>query len=117
MNDLDKLLDAVVEDPLAEDRWSVVADWIEEYDDSRRAELLRLHRQLIATCCEPEAHPQRARSGAATGCSIRSGSRGSARASASCGEKPRWSSAGRMGQRPASEESRAAAEVMGTGRG
>src|SRR3954465_824071 len=56
MNELDDILHAVVLDPLAEDRWSVLADWLEEHDDPRRAELLRLHRKLVATCCEPERH-------------------------------------------------------------
>ena len=60
MSDLDSLLEAVVAEPLAEDRWSVLADWLEENDDPRRAELLRLHRRLLATCCEPDAHPGRA---------------------------------------------------------
>jgi uncharacterized protein (TIGR02996 family) len=60
MTDLDRLLDAVVEDPLAEDRWAILADWLEEHDDPQRAELLRLHRRLLATCGEPEAHPGRA---------------------------------------------------------
>ena len=46
--------------PLAEDRYLVLADWLEEHDDPRRAELLRLHRRLLATCCEPDAHPERA---------------------------------------------------------
>jgi uncharacterized protein (TIGR02996 family) len=38
----------------------VLADWLEEHDDPRRAELLRLHQRLMATCCEPEQHPERA---------------------------------------------------------
>src|SRR5688572_2601343 len=59
MNVLEGLLEAVVGDPLAEDRWSVVADWLEEHDDPRRAELLRLHRRLLATCCGPDSHPPR----------------------------------------------------------
>ena len=37
----------------------VLADWLEEFDGPRRAELLRLHRRLLATCCEPEQHPER----------------------------------------------------------
>jgi uncharacterized protein (TIGR02996 family) len=55
---LDDLLDAIVADPV-EDRYAVLADWLEEHDDPRRAELLRLHRRLLATCCEPERHPER----------------------------------------------------------
>src|SRR4051794_38802668 len=60
MSDLEGLLEAVVEEPLAEGSWLVLADWLEEHDDPRRAELLRLHRKLLATCCEPDAHPRRA---------------------------------------------------------
>jgi uncharacterized protein (TIGR02996 family) len=56
---LEDLLRAVVEEPLAEDRWQVLADWLEEHDDPRRAELLRLPRRLLATCCEPDQHPRR----------------------------------------------------------
>ncbi len=41
-------------------RWQVLGDWLEEHDDPRRAELLRLHRLLLATCCEPDEHTQRA---------------------------------------------------------
>src|SRR3954453_17340709 len=57
---LDGLLDAIVADPLAEDRFLVLADWLEENDDPRRAELLRLHRRLLAACCVPEEYPERA---------------------------------------------------------
>src|SRR3954453_18705795 len=57
---LNDLLRAIVADPLAEDRWLVVAEWLEEHHDPRRAELLRLHRKLLATCCEPDRHPERA---------------------------------------------------------
>src|SRR5436309_1599348 len=57
---LEDLLRAIVADPQAEDRWLVLADWLEEHDDSRRAELLRLHRKLLATCCGPDQHPERA---------------------------------------------------------
>src|SRR5690349_22421924 len=56
---LDHLLQGIVEEPLAEDRWLVLADYLEEHDDPRRATLLRLHRRLLATCCEPERHPER----------------------------------------------------------
>jgi uncharacterized protein (TIGR02996 family) len=59
MNVLDRLLQAIVADPLAEDCWLVLADWLDEHEDPRRAELLRLHRRLLATCCEPEEHPER----------------------------------------------------------
>src|SRR5258708_4669215 len=40
MNDLEGLVDAIVEEPQAEDRWAVVADWLEGHDDPRRAALL-----------------------------------------------------------------------------
>ena len=60
MNTLDALLSGIVSDPLEETRWLVLADWLEENDDPRRGELLRLHRRLLATCCEPDAHPERA---------------------------------------------------------
>jgi uncharacterized protein (TIGR02996 family) len=56
---LDQLLQGIVDEPQAEDRWAVLADWLEEHDDPRRAELLRLHRRLLATCCKPEKHPER----------------------------------------------------------
>jgi uncharacterized protein (TIGR02996 family) len=56
---LDHLLQGILEEPM-EDRWAVLGDWLEEYDDPRRAELLRLHRLLLATCCAPEKYPERA---------------------------------------------------------
>jgi uncharacterized protein (TIGR02996 family) len=54
------LLQAIVENPLDQTTYLGLADWLEEYDDPRRAELLRLHRRLLATCCEPDQQPQRA---------------------------------------------------------
>ena len=60
MTDLDALLAGIVSDSLEETRWLVLADWLEEFDDPRRAELLRLHRRMLATCCKPDAHPERA---------------------------------------------------------
>lgn len=60
MTDCDALLAGIVADPLEETRWLILADWLEEHDDPRRAELLRLHRRMLATCCEPDAHPDRA---------------------------------------------------------
>ncbi len=53
------LLQGIVAEPLNEDRYQILADWLEEHDDPRRAELLRLHRRLVATCCEPERHSER----------------------------------------------------------
>jgi uncharacterized protein (TIGR02996 family) len=60
MTTLDALLAGIVADPLEQTRWFVLWDWLEENDDLCRAELLRLHRELLATCCEPDAHPERA---------------------------------------------------------
>jgi len=60
MTELEALLNGIVADPQEETRWLVLADWLEEHDDPRRGELLRLHRKLLSTCCEPEAHPERA---------------------------------------------------------
>jgi uncharacterized protein (TIGR02996 family) len=60
MNTLESLLAGIVSDPLEETRWLVLADCLEEYDDPRRGELLRLHRRMLATCCEPDQHPERA---------------------------------------------------------
>jgi uncharacterized protein (TIGR02996 family) len=60
MDTLNALLSGIVAEPLEETRWLVLADWLDENDDPRRAELLRLHRRLIATCCEPATHPERA---------------------------------------------------------
>jgi uncharacterized protein (TIGR02996 family) len=37
----------------------VLADWLEEHDRPREAELLRLQTALEATCCQPEQHPER----------------------------------------------------------
>ncbi len=59
MADLDALLGGIVSEPLEETRWLVLADWLEENDDVRRGELLGLHRKLLATCCAPEAQPER----------------------------------------------------------
>jgi uncharacterized protein (TIGR02996 family) len=61
MSTLDALLHAIVVDAQNEDRYAVLADYLEEHDDDpRRAELLRFHRRLLATCCEPERHAPRA---------------------------------------------------------
>jgi uncharacterized protein (TIGR02996 family) len=53
MNTLDALLAGIVAEPLEETRWLVLADWLEENDDPRRAELLRLHRKLLNSCPDP----------------------------------------------------------------
>jgi uncharacterized protein (TIGR02996 family) len=57
---LAELLQHIVAKPKAEGRWQALADWLEGHDDPRRAELLRLHRRLLATCCQPDRHPERA---------------------------------------------------------
>jgi uncharacterized protein (TIGR02996 family) len=58
MNELEALLAGIVSDPTEETRWLVLADWLEE-QDPRRAELLRLHRKLLTSCCESDKHPER----------------------------------------------------------
>jgi uncharacterized protein (TIGR02996 family) len=60
MNTLDGLLAWIVAEPLVETRWLVLADYLAGNDDPRRAELLRLHRKLLGTCCERGAHSTRA---------------------------------------------------------
>src|SRR5437879_6251799 len=52
-------LQAIADDPGDEATYLILADWLEDYDDPRRAELLRLHRRLLATCSEPKRHPER----------------------------------------------------------
>ncbi len=49
MNELEALLAGIVSEPHEETRWLVLADWLEENDDPRRGELLRLHRKMLAT--------------------------------------------------------------------
>jgi uncharacterized protein (TIGR02996 family) len=56
---LESLLQGIVDNPQDVGRWLVLADWLDEHDDPRRAELLRLHRRLLATCCEPAKYPER----------------------------------------------------------
>ncbi len=60
MTELEALLAGIVSEPADETRWLVLADWLEENDDVRRGELMRLHRKLLATCCEPGAPLERA---------------------------------------------------------
>ncbi len=60
MTDLDALLGGIVGDPIEETRWLVLADWLDENDDEPRlGELVRLHRKLLGTSCEPDAYPER----------------------------------------------------------
>ncbi|MGH7173615.1 MAG: SUMF1/EgtB/PvdO family nonheme iron enzyme [Gemmataceae bacterium] len=37
----------------------ILADWLDEHDRPHQAELLRLHTALVATCCQPNHHPER----------------------------------------------------------
>src|ERR1700730_2708511 len=60
MATLHSFLDGIVAEPTDAALWLILADWLDEHDDPRRAELLRLHRKLIDTCCEPGDHPERA---------------------------------------------------------
>jgi uncharacterized protein (TIGR02996 family) len=46
MNALPGLLQAIHESPDEETNWLVLADWLEEHDETPQAELLRLHRSL-----------------------------------------------------------------------
>jgi sulfatase modifying factor 1 len=59
MTTLEAILASIVAEPDPA-TWHVLADWLEEHDDPRRAELTRLHQRLLATCCEPEKNPERA---------------------------------------------------------
>src|SRR5262249_28845935 len=45
---LDDLLQAITLEPSDELLWQAVADWLEEHDRNDEAELLRLHRRLLA---------------------------------------------------------------------
>jgi uncharacterized protein (TIGR02996 family) len=53
------LLQGIVDNPGDDGRFGILADWLDEHDDPRRAELLRLHRRLLETCCEPDKHHER----------------------------------------------------------
>ena len=55
------LLDGIVEygeDPTPR---LILADWLDEHNRSEEAELMRLHVALLATCCDPNNHPERVR--------------------------------------------------------
>ncbi len=55
------LLDGIVEyneDPAPR---LILADWLDEHDRPDEAELMRLHVALLATCCDPNNHPERVR--------------------------------------------------------
>ena len=59
MSDLDALLAGTVADPHRALRWLVMADWLEDHGFPERAELVRVHRELLRTCTDPDAHPER----------------------------------------------------------
>ena len=50
MSDLDALLAGIVADPSDALRWLVMADWLEDHGQPDRAELVRVHRELLRTC-------------------------------------------------------------------
>ncbi len=61
MTTLDAFLDSIVSEPsAARSTWLILADWLDDHDAPYPAELIRLHQQMLATCCEPDRHPQRA---------------------------------------------------------
>ena len=55
------LLDAIVESGSDPSVRLIFADWLDEHDRPHEAELMRLHVALLATCCEPDKHPERIR--------------------------------------------------------
>jgi uncharacterized protein (TIGR02996 family) len=59
VTELEHLLRAVVAGPGREDAWLAVAGCLDRHGVPGRAELLRLHRLLLATACEPDRHPER----------------------------------------------------------
>lgn len=59
MSELEHFLRAVAAGPGSEDAWLALADWLDGHGVPGRAELLRLHRLLLATCRGPEGHPER----------------------------------------------------------
>ena len=59
MSDLDALLTGIVADPHSVLRWLVMADWLDDHGQPERAELVRVHRELLRTCTDPDAYPER----------------------------------------------------------
>jgi uncharacterized protein (TIGR02996 family) len=59
MSDLDAMLAGIVAEPSDEVRWLVLADWLREHDEGDRADLVEIHRELLRTATEPDAHPER----------------------------------------------------------
>src|ERR1700722_19664442 len=60
MTVLEASLARIVSEPLEETRWLVLAEWLEENEETPRGELLWLHRRLLTTCCEPDKRAERA---------------------------------------------------------
>lgn len=60
MNDLDALLAGIVAHPHEHIRWLVLADWLQDHGQPERSELVQLHRELLRTAADPDAHPERA---------------------------------------------------------
>jgi uncharacterized protein (TIGR02996 family) len=63
MDTRERLLGGLLEDPGDEGRYLVLADWLEGRDDPRKAELLRVHRRLLAPNPLPQRAPWQARVG------------------------------------------------------
>jgi len=59
MTDLEAFLAGIVAEPHNALRWLVMADYLEENDQPERAELVRVHRELLRTCTDPDAFPER----------------------------------------------------------
>ena len=58
MTDLDAFLAGIVAEPANALRWLVMADYLEENGEPERAELVRVHRELLRTCTDPDAFPE-----------------------------------------------------------
>ncbi len=50
MTDLDAFLAGIVANPTDALRWLVMADWLDDHGQPERAELVRVHRELLRTC-------------------------------------------------------------------
>jgi uncharacterized protein (TIGR02996 family) len=59
MSDLEALLAGILAHPHESLRWLVLADWLQDHDQPERAELVQLHRELLRTAAESDAHPER----------------------------------------------------------
>jgi uncharacterized protein (TIGR02996 family) len=59
MPELSHFLDAIVAGGSDSSPRLILADWLDEHDRPREAELLRLHMALLATCCDAAKHPER----------------------------------------------------------